>query len=108
MIPLNYGAREDSWESFRLQGDQTVNPKAVTEVEAPIFWPPMQRAESMEKTLMLGNIEGQKAKRMAEDKMVWWHHWCNEHELGQALGKGEGQRGLACCSPLSCKESDMT
>ena len=52
--------------------------------------------------------EGQNVKRMAEDKMVVWHHWYNEHELGQALGNGEGQRGLACCSLLSRKESDMT
>ena len=25
-----------------------------------------------------------------------WTAWCNEHELGQTLGDGEGQRGLAC------------
>ena len=27
------------------------------------------------------------------------HHQCNEHELGQTLGDGEGQGGLACCGP---------
>ena len=30
------------------------------------------------------------------------------HESEQALGVGDGQRGLACCSPWSCKESDTT
>ena len=30
------------------------------------------------------------------------------HELGQTLGDGEGQRGLACCSPWGRKESDTT
>ena len=30
------------------------------------------------------------------------------HECEQALGDGEGQGSLACCSPWSCKESDMT
>ena len=27
------------------------------EAETPILWPPMRRADSLEKTLMLGNIE---------------------------------------------------
>jgi len=40
--------------------------------------------------------------------MAGQHHRCNEHELGQTLGDGEGQRGLACCSPIGCKESDVT
>ena len=31
--------------------------------------------------------------------MIGWHHRCNEHELGQTLGDGEGQGGLVCCSP---------
>ena len=31
--------------------------------------------------------------------MARWHHQCNGHELGQSLGDGEGQAGLACCSP---------
>ena len=33
---------------------------------------------------------------------------CNGYELGQTLGDGEGQGGLACCSPGGHKESDMT
>ena len=33
----------------------------------------MQRANSLEKTLMLGKIGG-KRRRAAEDEMVGWHH----------------------------------
>ena len=40
--------------------------------------------------------------------MAGWHHQCNEHELGQTLGDGEGQGSLACCSPWSCEEWEMT
>ena len=41
--------------------------------------------------------------------MAGWHHWCNEYELGQTSGDGEGQGGLAvCCSPRGYKESDST
>ena len=36
------------------------------------------------------------------------NHWCNEHELGQTLGDGEGQESLACCSPWGFEELDMT
>ena len=45
---------------------------------------------------------------MTEDEMVEWHHWFYGHELEQALGVGDGQGSLACCSPWGCKESDMT
>ena len=40
--------------------------------------------------------------------MVGWHHRCNGHEFKQALGVGDGQGSLACCSPWGCKESDVT
>ena len=33
--------------------------------------------------------------------MAGRHHQCNEHELRQTPGDGEGQRGLVCCSPLA-------
>jgi len=39
--------------------------------------------------------------------MAGWHHQCNEHELGRTRD-GEGQGGLACCSPCGSKESDTT
>ena len=45
---------------------------------------------------------------MAEEEMVGWHHQLNGHEFEQALGVGDGQRSLACCSLWGCKESDMT
>ena len=59
----------------------------------------MQRADSLEKTLTLGKVEGQEEKGMTEDEMVGWHHLLNGHEFEQALGVGDGQRSLACCSP---------
>ena len=45
---------------------------------------------------------------MAEDEMVGWHHRLDGHESEQALGVGDGQRGLVCCSPWGRKESDTT
>ena len=45
---------------------------------------------------------------MTVDETVGWHHQLNGHEFEQAPGVREGQGTLACCSPWSCKESDMT
>ena len=45
---------------------------------------------------------------MTKDKMVGWHHLLNGYEFEQALGDGEGQGSLVCCSPWGCKESDTT
>ena len=38
--------------------------------------------------------------------MVGWLHQLNEREFEQALGDGEEQGSLACCSPWGCKELD--
>ena len=45
---------------------------------------------------------------MTEDEMVAWHHRLDGHEFEQALGVGDGQGGLACCSLWDGKGSDMT
>ena len=45
----------------------------------------------------------QEEKGMTEDEMVGWHHQLDGHEFEQALGAGDGQGGLACCSPWGRK-----
>ena len=67
----------------------------------------MWRADSLEKTLMMGKIEGGR-RRGGQDEMVGWHHWLDGHEFEQALGVGDGQGSLVCCSPWSRKELDTT
>ena len=44
----------------------------------------MQRASSLEKTLMLGKTRGQEEKGMTEDEVFEWHHGLAGHEFGQA------------------------
>ena len=65
----------------------------------------MWRADSFEKTVMLGKIE---EKGTTEDEMVGWHHWLEGHGLVWTLGVGDGQGGLACCGSWGRKESDTT
>ena len=43
-----------------------------------------------------------------EDEMFGWHHRLNGHEFEPALGDGDGQGSLVCCSPWGCKELDAT
>ena len=45
---------------------------------------------------------------MTENEMVGWHHRLNGHEFEETPGVGDGQGGLACCSPWGCKELDTT
>ena len=61
----------------------------------------MQRADSFEKILMLGKIEGGKR---GQERMVGWHHWLNGHEFEWTPGVSDGQEGLVCCCPWGCKE----
>ena len=67
----------------------------------------MRRADSFEKTLILGKI-GQEEKGTTEDEMVRWHRRFNGHGFGWMLGVGGGQGGLVCCGSRGRKQSDTT
>ena len=64
----------------------------------------MRRADSLEKTLMLGKIKG---RRRGWQRMRW-HHRLNGHGFGWTLGVGDGQGDLVCCSSWGRKELDVT
>ena len=66
----------------------------------------MQRADSFEKTLMLGNIEGRRRRGQQRMKMVGRHHQVNGHRFRWTLGVGDGQGGLAYCGSWGRKESN--
>ena len=85
------------------------------EAETPILWPLMPRANSFEKTLMLGKIEGWRRRG-------WWRiRWLDgiTNSVDMSLSKlrelvmdreawCDWQGGLVYCSLLGCKESDTT
>ena len=58
----------------------------------------MQRVDSLEKTLMLGKIEGRRRRGVTEDETAGWCHQLNGHDFQQTPGDSEGQGSLACCS----------
>ena len=67
----------------------------------------MWRADSLEKTLMLGKIESRR-RRGRQDEMVGWHHRLNGHEFGWTPGVGDGQGSLVCWGSWGRQESDTT
>ena len=114
---LIYGVGEDSWESLGLQGDPT-NPKGnqswifigrtEAEAEALVLWPPDPKSQLPGKDSDSWEDWRQDDKGMTNDEMVGWHHQFKGHEYEQALGVGDRQGSLACCSPWGHKESDKT
>ena len=68
----------------------------MTDAEAPIFWPP-------DVNWLIGKDpdagKDWRQKGMTEDEGVGWQHRLDGHEFEQALGVGDGQGSLACCSP---------
>ena len=68
-------------QPFHLKGDQSwvFIGRADAEAETPILWPPDERADSFEMTLMLGMVEGRSGEWTTEDEMVGYHHWLSGH-----------------------------
>ena len=70
-----------------------------TDAEAPILWPPEVKNWLTGKDPDAGKDWRQEEKGTTEDEMVGWHHRLNGYEFEQALGVGDGQGSLVCCSP---------
>ena len=72
----------------------------------------MRRADSSEKTLMLGKMEGR--RRRGRHRMRWLDGITDSMDMDLGgprlmdLGVGDGQGGLACCSSWGCKELEIT
>ena len=84
-----------------LQGNQSwiFIERTDAEAEDPIFWLFDVKSWLIRKDPDAGKDWGQEETRVAECKMVEWHHQLNGHETEQTPGDSEGQGSLACCSP---------
>ena len=90
---------------------QPVNPKGNqswifigrtdAKAETPILWPPDVKNWLTGKDTDGGKDWRQEEKGITEDEMVGWHQQLGGHESEQALGAGDGQGSLVCCSPKS-------
>ena len=78
------------------------------EGEAPILWPPDAKSWLIWKDPDAGKDWRLEEKGMTEDEMAEWHHRLDAHGFGWTPGVGDGQGGIACCSPWGWEESDTT
>ena len=92
------------------KGDQSWLVIGSTDAEtgALILWPPDTNSWLIGKDPDAGKDWRWEEKETTEDEMVGWHHRLDGHEFEQAPEVGDGQGGLACCSPWGWKESDTT
>ena len=74
------------------------------EAEAPTLWSPDAKSRLTGKDHDAGEDWRQEEKVITEDETAGWHHRRNGHELEQAPKDGDGQEGLACCSPWGPEE----
>ena len=79
-----------------------------TIAQTPVLWPPDAEKWLIGKDLDAGKDWMQEDKGTTEDEMVGWHHQFDGHEFDLALGVGDGQGSLVCCSPWGHKELDTT
>ena len=90
LMLLNCGIEEDSWESLGLQGDQPVHSKGdqyrcsleglMLKLKLQYFGYLMRRADSFEKTWMLGKIEGR--RRRGRQRMRWFDGITDSVDMG--------------------------
>ena len=96
---------------FKLyyKGNQSwiVTGRTDAKAETPILWPSDSKKWLIGKDPDAGKDWRQEEKGTTEDEMVGWHHQLDGDEFEQALGIGDGQGSLVCCSPWGYKELDM-
>ena len=67
----------------------------------------MHRVDSLEKTLILGKMEGR--RKRGQQRMRWLDGITDSMDMSlRKLGVGDGQGSVACCSPQGCKELNTT
>ena len=76
--------------------------------KTPILWPPDAKNWLIGKDHDAGKDWRQEEKETTADEMVGRHHWLDGPAFEQALGVGDGQGNLPCCSPWGHKELDTT
>ena len=83
---------KEIWPGCSLEG-------LMLKLKLQYFGPPDAKSWLIGKDPDAGKDWGQEEKGTTVDEMVGWHHWLNGHEFGWTPEVGDGQGGLACCSP---------
>ena len=123
LMLFNCAVWKGSWQSLVLQGDptspnQSIRDKTSSEhslerlmvaLKLQHFGHRIQRADSLEKTLMLGKVKVGIRKKWNDRGWDGWMASLTPWTWAeQALGDGEGQGSLVCCGSWGHVESDTT
>ena len=102
----SWTARRSNWSILKEISPEYPLEGLMLKLKLQYFGHLMQRTNSLEKTLILGKIEGR--RRRGQQRMRWLDGITDAigHEFELAPGVGDGQGSLACCSPWDHKELD--
>ena len=102
LLRVPWIARRSNQSILKETSPEYLSEGLMLKLKLQYFGHLMQSTDSLEKAQMLGKIEGGR-RTATEDEMVGWHHCLDGNEFDQALGVGDGQGGLACCSSWGCR-----
>ena len=108
LMRVPWTARRSNWWILKEINPEYSLEGLMLKLDAPVFWPPDMKNWLIGKDSDAEKDWRQEEQGKTEDEMVKWHHRLNRDEFEQALGVGDGQGGLACCSLQGRKESDTT
>ena len=104
LLRVPWTARRSNQSTLKEISPEYLLERLILKLKLQYFGHLMRRADSLEKTLMLGKIEGR--RRRGWQRMRWLDgitEHLNGHAFDQAPGDGEGQGSLVCCSPRVAK-----
>ena len=107
LLRVPWTARRSNWSIVKEISPGCSLEGLMLRLKLQYFGHLMQRVDSLEKTLMLGEIGGR--RRRGRQRMRWLDGITDSMGMSLSeLGVGDGQRSLACCNSWGHKESDTT
>ena len=108
LLRVSWSARRSNQSILKVISPEYSLERLMLKLKFQYFGHLMRRADSFEKTLMLGKIEDR--RRRERQRMRWLDGITNSMDvsLSKLRELVMGQGSLVCCSPWGCKELDMT